>query len=221
VLTGVTTLSVRQIPKAVLGAAAVLFWMHTYAAADRDFHLTGIIGSNTAKVFAVIEQPDGQQHLLVEGGKIGNGYVGSISVKNKTAVLVFPDGELLLSLTGSANPEEYEEPYTVSDYSVDTAPNILGKTSLEKLQALARASGKLNDDELAIRLNRLLGLPDDARITAFNESGVNSTRDLVKALAVELPAKAEQGSYLGTISVAHDTSLKRVYLQTPPQSTTQ
>lgn len=214
---------VSRVLRALSGFVAVVFWMSPTAANDGDYHLTGIIGSNSAKAFAVIELADGQQHLLAEGSTIDTGYVGSISAREKTVVLVFPEGKRFLSLTGSAMPddstEDSTEEYSIADYTGDVSSKVLDQTSLKKLRALASASEKMSDNERTTQLNRLLGLPSQARITAFNGSGVDSTRDLLKVLAAQLATRQDDmGGHLGTIAVSDEAGRRRVYLQVTPNS---
>ena len=208
-------LTVIRWSKVSISLFAMLWWMSATAANDGDYHLTGIMGSESAKAFAVIEQADGQQHLLSEGSTIGSGYVGSISTKNKAVILVFPEGELFLSLTGSGKPDDYEEEYSIDNYTGMVEQNSLDQATIGKLLALSSNAENIGENELTTRLNSLLGLSGQARIAAYNEQEVESTRDLLQQLATQLPAQAEQGSYLGTLAVSDNSGSRRVYLMKP------
>lgn len=209
-----------QIPvKSHLSRAAVVLtvligWASFTSADNSGYHLTGVIGSNGAKAFAVVEQPDGQQRLLSEGGAIGNGYVGSISVPDKTVTLIFPDGEQLLSMTGSAMPNDEKKEFSLADYSDEVVQHQVGPSSLEDLQVLAQNAEKMTDKEVAVQLNKLLGLPAQTQIAAFNHEGIESPRTLLQQLAAQLPERAKQGINLGSIAVSDEEGRKRIYLQT-------
>jgi hypothetical protein len=184
------------------------------AAAATDYRLTGIIGSDGGMAFAVIESADGHQQLVQEGGSIGPGYVKRISAGDKTVVLAMPTGELSLRLTGSATPGEAREEFSMSDFYGDTTQQALDPAAIAGIQALAGDSEKLTDKQIALQLNKLLGLSDEAQVAAYDDQQVDSARALLKQLGKQISSQAGQGNFLGRIAVSDEQGQRRIYLTT-------
>jgi hypothetical protein len=183
----------------------------TAAAQETEYHLTGVIGSSSGKLFAVIEQGDGQQRLLSEGDAIGDGRVLAISAQTKTVRLRFPGRDITLGLDGSGLAEEQVEDYAIEEYG-NTEALSLNSEKIERLAKLVREIDELGDKESLVRLKNILGLSEDARIVALNEQQYDSSRELLEALAQDLPEKMKYGSYLGSIAVSSDRGKERMYL---------
>lgn len=182
------------------------------AAADDDYRLTGIMGSDTGMAFAVIESVDGQQQLLREGSAIGPGHVKSISARDKTVVLVFPTGELELRLKGSGMPNEFQEELTINDFYNETAQQSLDPGVVAKLLALAGTAEKIDEKQLILQVNKLLGLPEQAQIAGYDGQLLDSTHALLEQLGARISGMSEQDDFLGTIAVSDQDGHRRVYL---------
>jgi hypothetical protein len=182
-------------------------------ASEVEYRLTGVIGSTSGKVFAVIEDASGQQRLLREGDEIDDGRVGAISERSKTVRLVFPDGEILLGLSGSGREEEFVEEYAIEDYEETGARSFSAEESAE-LRSLAAEAEKLGERESAARFRELLDLPEDARIVAFDDQKISSTRGMLRSMAKNMSDMAEGGGHFGTISYSSNTGNTRMYLMT-------
>lgn len=191
----------------------LLFCLSPALFAAEDYRLTGVIGSDSGKAFAVIERADGQQQLLGEGEAIDNGFIESISTQSKTVILAFSERRVILSLTGSGMPDEYQEEFSIADYYGEVEQKSLDRATLSKLQDLSTQSGNIGEQELARRLNHLLGLSEQAHIAAYEQQEVDSTRDLIQQLATVLPERVKIGNHLGTIAVSDSSGRRRVYLQ--------
>jgi len=182
------------------------------AAGDADYHLTGIIGSDSGAAFAVIETADGQQQLVREGSSIGPGYVKSISSGHRTVVLALPTGEISLRLTGSATHEEIRREFSIDDYDDQVEQIELEPTALPKLLALARNPKKFDETQLTLKLNQLLGLREQAQIAAYDRQAVGSASDLLDKLATQIAGMTEDANFLGTIAVSDQDGQRRVYI---------
>lgn len=196
----------------------VIFWQPVYGAGHRDYHLTGVIGSDSAKTFAIIEWPDGRQSLISEGDAVDNGYVESISVPDSTVTLAFPDGKLSLVLTGSGKPNEYREEFSIADYSSEVLRQPLERAAIAELRVLANSYEKLTKQQRTAQVNVLLGLPEDARIVALNHESVDSIDETLQEFLLQLPMDTSENAHLGSISVSDVTGRRRVYLHSPVRS---
>jgi hypothetical protein len=189
---------------------------------ETGYRLSGIMGSDPGKAFAVIENADGEQQLLSEGSAVGPGYVKSISSQFKTVILAFPDGEIELRLTGSGKPDvggagmdEVEKAYSIDDYDTEAAEQkILDPEALVKLQRLASDDGELSEMQLRIRLNEALGLPEEARIATYEEQAAPSIRELLARINTRNSDMTDSGAFLGRIAVSDRNGSRRIYLMT-------
>lgn len=186
------------------------------------YSISGIMGSDPGKAFAVIENAAGEQNLVSEGNAVGSGYVKSISAQHKTVILAFPDGDVELRLTGSRYPdtasaakEEAVKAYSITDYDEEVAEQkTLDPTAISKLQKLANDTGKLTESQLSVQLNEALGLPEEARIAAYEEQAVPSIRELLVQMSTTINEPTESGTFLGKIAVSDRYGSRRVYLMT-------
>lgn len=181
-------------------------------ATAQDYQLTGVIAaSDGGKAFAVIELSDGQQRLLREGERLGDGYVAAIDARRKTVQLNLPGGNVLLTLDGSAFADDYQPEYSIQDYRDGMGQLELKPATVDALLALATEARNLGEKESSRRLNELLNLSGDARIAALDEQQVDSSIQLVEDLAVKLRGQW-QGNHVATLSVAEAGGGRRLYL---------
>ena len=95
---------IRSLVRSLASGGVALLLSQSALAQDRTYNLTGVMGSSSGKLFAVIEDANGKQRLLTEGDELDGGLVRQISADDKSVLLAFPDREVLLTLTGSARP---------------------------------------------------------------------------------------------------------------------
>lgn len=212
----------------LLKTAALLLvvWLPLVQAGE-DYLLTGVIAaSGGGKAFAVIEQADGQQRLVSEGDVLGKGRVVAIYAEQKTVRLALPDGEILLTLRGSAHPVEQTEKYSIEDYNIEdyqeAQPSMqpLGEDAVQGLLELARQTQQLGEEKSRARLNKLLGLGSAASIAALNDERVDSTAQFLERMVVLLRKDGGGGDGVRSISVADDLGRRRIYLNTNSVSAT-
>lgn len=203
-----------------LAGGGVLLLLSGPALAQVDsYNLTGVMGSSSGKLFAVIEDANGKQRLLTVGDELDGGEVRTISAEDKSVVLAFPDRELRLTLTGSNRPvaPAMEQATYVTRFEQIPDKN-LDEATFQALVQLSRDADSLGESEVAARLNALLGLPDDARVIAFDMRQANSTKQLLKMMSPKLEAYESQGGALGNLVVKEGSANKRFYMnaEAPP-----
>ena len=94
----------------------------------------------------------------------------------------------------------------------DTGTRSLDPEESAELARLAAEAGKLGEAESAVRLKKLLDLPEDARIVAFDDQKISSTRGMLQSLAKNLSEMSEGGGHFGTISFSSNAGNTRMYL---------
>lgn len=193
------------------GGGLLLLLSQSALAQEGSYNLTGVMGSSGGKVFAVIEDTNGKQRLLTEGDELDGAQVRQISAVDKSVLLAFPDREVLLTLTGSARPVAPERPARVARFEQAPDKN-LDEAKFQALVQLSRDADSLAESETAARLNELLGLPEDARVVAFDMREATSTKQLLKMMSPKLEASEARGGALGNLVVKQGSSNQRFYV---------
>jgi hypothetical protein len=177
----------------------------------QGYHLTGIIAATDGgKAFAVLEQADGQQRLLSVGEQYGEATVVAIDPANSRVKLQLPDGVLELRLTGSA---QQDEDATWDSDIPSPAPEVI-TLALHQLEQLKIASLKPPGTDKPLSpedIGSLLGLPENATVTALDDQPVRSSSELLQGLGA-LFRSAGSAPHITTLSVNVAGEEQRIYL---------
>lgn len=152
--------------------------------AGADYRLAGIIAPDNGRALAMLEMPDGEQHLVRTGDTIGDVMVTAVTASSVR--LQLPDGELVLELAGS--DAEYPDRRKLRG---DSGPISIDAAAKARLRELATQAEQLETEAVARRLVSELRLSSDSAITAVNSRPVDGPAEAVTSIAQAIAARAD------------------------------
>ena len=178
------------------------------ASAADDYRVSGVVGQEMRWLFAIVEDSEGSCRMYAPGDMLGSGRV--IEITPLGVLVDYGDEVRLLKLQGSSFIAAAEP----AEAGASSAPPKLVNGALppEELKSaivtlateVERNKKKTLEPQV---LNALLSLPATARITAVQDTSVQTPRDAVQALRNALDL-----NHPIRISLAGDPETSTVYL---------
>jgi len=139
------------------------------------YRLSGVIFLGNDRSTAIIEMEDGAQRRFRKGDRVGGNRI--IEILEKQVRLSIDDGEIILFLKGSRSGSRAAE---VTPITAD-AP-LLAKQVAQLSRRFPAAEDSQDRAAVKSTLNKMLGLPPGAIITAVNDERVGSSFETVGRL---------------------------------------
>lgn len=151
----------RPLIVAILLASAAL------AAAQPDYRLAGTISTGGDRWIALIELPGGGQRTVRVNDRLGAGTV--VAIADRRVRIAFPEGERELRLGGSGRAVAAQRPIATDNLQVNTI--YADERLIASLRAAEQAAAGSDAGTVQLELNRLLGLPPEARVLRVRTPG--------------------------------------------------
>lgn len=143
------------------------------------YRVAGIFAVDGEQYRAVIELSADEQGLYREGDSLGSGTILEVSLAGVTVAVGSDRYFLALRGDGSAVYHEYKDPAAPATTTTEVNYGYV----LKQLSAARADAGKKDDsDTLRRTVNRILQLPEQARITAIDREPVESELAMIDTL---------------------------------------
>lgn len=151
-----------------LAIVATLLASAALAAAQPDYRLAGTIATGADRWIALIELPGGGQRTVRVNDRLGAGTV--VAIADRRVRIAFPEGERELRLGGSGRAVAARAPIAADGLQVNTI--YADERLIASLRAAEQAAAAGSDaGTVQLELNRLLGLPPEARVIRVRTPG--------------------------------------------------